>query len=161
MAGDAERACETLSSGRERARALGLVLIRILSTAWLGYAEREAGRLGEARAHAEEALRDSRACRFAWAEVLSLRYLACALADSNEGDPGQPEALWRDAIAIATRCGATPYGAKARLELGEYLSSTGRTDEARALIESASAEFSRMGMRRWLERAAVTGQTFK
>jgi hypothetical protein len=88
--------------------------------------------------------------------------LRASVAIAADGDPGRVEADLLAAIDAFTSYDSPPERARAHEELGRWLLTRDRADEARAHLDEARAIYTRLGATRWLARlprtdAVVTG----
>jgi class 3 adenylate cyclase/tetratricopeptide (TPR) repeat protein len=77
--------------------------------------------------------------------------VAGLLAIRDGGDPHTVETALREAIAEYDEWGATPYRARTQAELGAWLVTQGRGEEAAELLDAARAVFAELGAASWLE----------
>lgn len=101
----------------------------------------------------QAALDQSCAISIQWPVLLAR---AAALAAAASGDTAVARQHFQDAISTGDRSGARPEAARARLEFASLLAQVGSedaTEQAIALLEEATREFSALGMSPFLSRA--------
>ena len=128
-----------------------------LSTTFLAEAYLVLGRVAEAREQTEQALAFARARQERAWEAWALKLLGTIYAhDSFEvgsGSTKQAEETYRLALALATDCGMNPLVAHCHLGLGRLFAETGRREEGRDHVLTATGHYRSMGMRFWLAQA--------
>jgi tetratricopeptide (TPR) repeat protein len=147
---------DTLSAmERMRSRfALSLYLAR-LSEAYL-LADR-LDRLEDALALAWRALSLAREGSQRNAEARTLRLLGDVTARGNS--PEQAESHYRDARALAEELGMRPLAAHCRAGLGRLFERTGKQEESRQHLTTATTMYREMEMTYWLEKLAPPGRS--
>ena len=109
-----------------------------------------AGRIGEARSHAEEALALTRRLGARASEAHAL----CLAGDvASAGGTEDAEGYYREALARATELGMRPLIAHCHLGLGKLNRQTGKREEARGHLSTATTMYREMGMSFWLTKA--------
>jgi tetratricopeptide (TPR) repeat protein len=122
-------------------------ILRFGETCWL------AGRMDDARAHAEQELDLARAGGERDAETRALRLLGDACAASDRPDVERSERCFQDSLILAEELGMRPQAARAHLGLGRLYRRAGRLQQAQAHLATATAMFREMEMRFWREQA--------
>jgi tetratricopeptide (TPR) repeat protein len=112
-----------------------------------------AGRVDEARAHAEEGLGLARAGGERGAQVRALRTLGDVLARVDRPDVGASERSFRQALAIADEIGMRPLTARSHLGLGTLYGQIGAARDAAEHLTTALALFTDMAMAHWIAQA--------
>ena len=74
------------------------------------------------------------------------------LAAARNDDPQAVEAAMRDGVDALAAFGAVGFHAQAQEELGRWLVTQGRADEARSLLATARATYADIGAAGWLTR---------
>jgi len=113
-----------------------------------------AGRLGEARQHALQALDFARQQKARGQEADALFALgAVQAAEASPADVQQAETTYGAALALAKPRSMRPLMAHCHLGLGKLYRRTGKTDQAREHLITATTMYREMDMRFWLEKA--------
>jgi tetratricopeptide (TPR) repeat protein len=116
------------------------------------------GQIAEARKQAELCVTLARAHRAQGSEAYGLK----VLGDVHAHEPAEAEqagGMYRQALAIATELGMRPLVAHCHLGLGTLYQRTGKREQAREHLTTATAMYREMEMRFWLEQAeAEIGQ---
>ncbi len=71
-------------------------------------------------------------------------------AVGQDGQSGEAEQAFRDALARYETLGAVPLAARTQADLGRWLVDHGREQDARSLVEAARATYRRLGAETWL-----------
>jgi class 3 adenylate cyclase/tetratricopeptide (TPR) repeat protein len=109
-----------------------------------------AGRIDEAASHAREALALTRGLRARGSEAHAL----CLAGDvASTGGAGDAEGSYREALALAGELGMRPLVAHCHLGLGKLSRRTGKREQAREHLTTATTMYREMEMRFWLEQA--------
>jgi class 3 adenylate cyclase/tetratricopeptide (TPR) repeat protein len=124
-------------------------ILRFGETCWL------AGRIDDARAHAEQGLDLARAGAERGAQTRALRLLADVSAESDRPDVERSERYFQQALALADDLGMRPQAGRCHLGLGKLYLIAGRRRQAQQHLTTATTMFRAMEMRYWLERAAA------
>ena len=86
-------------------------------------------------------------------EVPALIELGALHAEANPPDVQRSEAHYREALALAAELGMRPLIADCHLGLGKLYWRTGKREEAREHLTTATRMYREMDMRFWLEQA--------
>jgi class 3 adenylate cyclase/tetratricopeptide (TPR) repeat protein len=124
-----------------------------LRTIWLSEAYLLAGREADARAAAERALGLARRHQERGHEAYALRLLGEIAAREDPCDIGKAENHYRQALALAEELGMRPLIAHCQLGLGRFFRRTGKIEQAKTHLTTATAMMREMEMGIWLERA--------
>src|SRR6516162_647445 len=109
-----------------------------------------AGRIGEARSHAQEALALTRRLGARASEAHAL----CLAGDvALAGGAEDAEGHYRQALALAGELGMRPLVAHCHLGLGTLYRRTGDRAKAEEHLTTATTMYREMGMGFWLEKA--------
>jgi hypothetical protein len=146
-------AIAALDHSRTTCEAIRFVYCQGLATIWFSQALILAGRLAEARRHAEESLALARTHRARGLEARALRLLGEVLASGDSADVAASQARYGEAIALAETLGLKPLISRSRVGLAAVYAKTGRRGMAREALTTAAAAFGRMEMTRWRERS--------
>jgi tetratricopeptide (TPR) repeat protein len=115
-----------------------------------GMACLSAGQIDEAASHAREALALTRRLGARGSEAHAL----CLAGDvASTGGAEDAEGSYREALAFADELGMRPLVAHCHLGLGKLYRRTGKREEAREHLTTATALYREMDMRFWLEQA--------
>jgi tetratricopeptide (TPR) repeat protein len=112
-----------------------------------------AGRLDEARAHAEEALGLATAAGERSSEVRALRLLGEVGAGGQPADAEQAERHFHAALALGDKLGLRPEAARCRLGLGALYARTTQPGRSEPHLAAALAMFREMEMPYWIDQA--------
>ena len=121
----------------------------------LGEAALAVGALPQAREHAEVALEFSRKQTARGEEAWSLYVLGAINAGEEPGSVAASEDYYRQGLALAEELGMRPLVAHCRFGLGKLYRRTGKRDDAREHLTTATTMYRAMGMTYWLEKAEV------
>jgi tetratricopeptide (TPR) repeat protein len=149
LAGQGTEGLALLREANEHAVLKNLNLSRILTRR--GEACLAAGLRAEAIEHAQHALDLSRANQEQGYEVYALHLLGKIASCSEPADIGVAEMKYLEALGLAEKLGMLV--AHCGLGLGRRARRTGRLDEAREHLTTATTMYSEMDMRFWLEQA--------
>jgi tetratricopeptide (TPR) repeat protein len=119
----------------------------------LGEAYLQAGRAPDALAHATEALDRARRWEERGFEAWALRLLGDIASHPGSDDAVAAEGHYGRAMALAEELGMRPLGAHCYLGLGKLHQRTGRRQEAKEHLTTATTMYRDMEMRFWLEQA--------
>src|SRR5438093_4371 len=109
-----------------------------------------AGRIDEAASHAREALELTRRLGARASEAHAL----CLTGDvASAGGAVDAEAYYHDALALAGQLGMRPHIAHCHLGLGKLYRRTGKREQAREHLTTATTMYREMDMSYWLEKA--------
>ena len=112
-----------------------------------------AGRVEDARASADRALRFSRERGERGHEAWTLRLLGEIASHHDHGDVATAEAHYSAAKTLATELGMRPLVAHCHLGLGTLYRRTGDHAKAQEHLTTATTMYREMGMTFWLEKA--------
>jgi class 3 adenylate cyclase/tetratricopeptide (TPR) repeat protein len=152
--GEASEALNRLREGEpllERQAARGVVLHRGWAYHSLGRACLLFGRLDEARSLSERAIESSPGHQGFVAHALHLLGDIATHPDRFDAESG--EAHYRQALALAEPRGMRPLVAHCHLGLGKLSRRTGKRDEAREHLTTATTMYRDMDMRFWLKQS--------
>ena len=111
-----------------------------------------AGRIDEAASHAREALELTRRLGARASEAHAL----CLTGDvASAGGAVDAEAYYHDALALAGQLGMRPHIAHCHLGLGKLYRRTGKREQAREHLTTATTMYREMDMSYWLEKAGA------
>src|SRR5262245_10667127 len=114
---------------------------------------RLSGRVPEAWPVARQALDHARRQKMRGREVPALIELGALHAEANPPDVRQSEAHYREALTLAAELGMRPLVAHCHHGLGKLYCRTGKADQAREHLTTATTMYRDMDMRFWLEQA--------
>ena len=110
----------------------------------------QAGRIDEATSHAREALALARRLGARGSEAHAL----CLAGDvASTGGAEDAPGYYREALALAGELGMRPLVAHCHLGLGKLSRRTGKPEQARGHLTTATTMYREMGMTYWLEKA--------
>jgi len=112
-----------------------------------------AGRLKEARVHAERALVLARERQERGFEAWAFQILGEIAMQYDPPEVGQAEASYRQALVLAEELGMRPIQAHCHLGLGKLHAKLDRPEQARPQLSAAIAFYRAMDMTFWLPRA--------
>jgi tetratricopeptide (TPR) repeat protein len=121
--------------------------------AWLSEGFRLAGRGTEAWQHARQALDLAQQQKERGNEALALHQLGVVHAHTDPPDVAPAEASYQQALALAEALGMRPLQAHCQLGLGTLYATTGRQQQARAALSTATDMYRAMAMTLWLPQA--------
>ncbi len=153
LVGQTPEAIAALERARATCAAIQFAYCHALATIWSSQALILAGRLPEARERAEASLDLARGLAARGLEARALRVLGELLASGDAPDLAASEKVYGEAMAIADTLGLRPLVSRCRVGLAAVYGRSGRPDRAREALTVAAAEFARMEMTRWRERA--------
>ena len=142
-----------LDQSRSTCAAIRFAYCHALATIWTSQTLILAGRLGEARHHADAGLALAREQGARGLEARALRVIAELLASGDRPDIDGSLALYAEAMAIAEGAGLGPLLSRCRVGVAAVYTRAGRPAEARASLADAATDFARMEMTRWRERS--------
>jgi predicted ATPase len=119
----------------------------------LGEAYLLEGRLADASRIAQEGLAAGRQRGERGVEGHVLRLLGDIAAHPDRGEVDTAEAHYRQALALAEALGLRPLVAHCHLGLGKLYRRTGKPEQAREHLTTATTMYREMNMRFWLEQA--------
>ena len=109
-----------------------------------------AGRLGEAHAHAEQALAHAREYQERGHQAYALRLLGDIAAHREPPETERAAAHYRQALTLAEELGMRPLQAHCHRGLGTLYVTTGQWEQARTALSTAIALYRAMEMTFWL-----------
>jgi tetratricopeptide (TPR) repeat protein len=112
-----------------------------------------AGREADARPAAQRALRLARQQKERGNEAYTLRLLGEIAAREDLLDVGEAEDNYRQALALAEELGMRPLVAHCHVGIGTMYRQTGKREQAKEHLITATAMMREMEMGLWLERA--------
>jgi len=112
-----------------------------------------AGRFDEAWEHGCQALDLARLQKTDGVEAAALFQLAAVHGHASPPDVLRAETRYQEALALAEPRGMRPLVAHCHLGLGKLYRRTGKADQAREHLTTATAMYREMDMRFWLEQA--------
>jgi tetratricopeptide (TPR) repeat protein len=112
-----------------------------------------AGRIGDAADAADRALDLSRAPKERGWEAWALRLAGEIHSRRDPLQVKEAEASYRQAMALANELGMRPLEAHCHLGLGKLYRRTGKREQAREHLATATKMYREMGMTSWLEKA--------
>src|SRR5262249_41601768 len=113
------------------------------------------GRLEEAHRLAGQALTLARDLKQRGHEAYALRLLGELGAREDSTDAEHAEISYQRALALAGDLGMRPLVAHCHLGLGKLYRRTGKPEQAREHLATATTMYREMGMTHWLEKAEV------
>src|SRR5262249_1796096 len=131
----------------------GVMPNHALTLASLGEGYVMAGRLDDAAAQAEQALAIARAGKEPGHEAYAFRLMGEIARRQSEPSEEAAERHYHDALALATELGMRPVVAHCHLGLGKLYRRTGKREEGREHLTTATTMYREMDMRFWLEKA--------
>jgi tetratricopeptide (TPR) repeat protein len=142
-----------LEQAVQQTEALNIFFRYALWLTWLGEAYLLAGRQDQARAFAERAVKHASASQEPGHRAYALRLLGKVTAhqDSPEIEPAAHH--YRQALALAEELEMRPLVAHCHLGLGKLYRRTGKCQEAREHLTTATTMYREMDMRFWPEQA--------
>ena len=120
-----------------------------------------AGRLEEARTHAERALTLTRQRGERGDEAYALRLLGEIHSQETPPDDAMAEARYRQAMTLADQLGMRPLVAHCHLGLGKLYHRTDRREQSREHLTKATTMYREMGMGYWLEQSSAASAEFE
>ena len=125
---------------------------RVPTMRGMGMTYLSAGRIDEAASHAREALELTRRLGARASEAHAL----CLTGDvASAGGAVDAEAYYHDALALAGQLGMRPHIAHCHLGLGKLYRRTGKREQAREHLTTATTMYREMDMSYWLEKAGA------
>jgi tetratricopeptide (TPR) repeat protein len=128
-------------------RAFGVARVR------LGEGYLLAGRLDDATHAAHEALASSRERKLRGTEAWTLRLLGEIASHREPSEIESAEQHYHQGLALATELRMRPLVAHCHLGLGKLSRRTGKREQAREHLTTATTMYREMGMTYWLEKA--------
>jgi tetratricopeptide (TPR) repeat protein len=122
---------------------------------WMRLSEvcRLAGRGEEAWQHARQALDLARQRKVRGEEAFAMHQLGTLHAHADPPDVSQAEAYSQQALALAEELGMRPLQAHCHRDLGTLYAKTGRQEQARVELSTATEMYRAMDMTFWLPQA--------
>ena len=142
-----------LEQAVEQSAAMQLVYLHSLWLIHLSEGHRLAGRLDEAAHGAMRALELARAHQERGHQAYALRLLGEVAAHREPAEIEPAETHYRQAMALAEELGMRPLVAHCQLGLGQLSRRTGKREQAREHLTTATTLYREMDMRFWLEQA--------
>jgi tetratricopeptide (TPR) repeat protein len=130
-----------------------LVSDHLLGAIPLGDVSLSTGRIEDAAQLGRHALDLARQHKQRGHEVYALRLLGEVAARRDPSDVRTAEAHYRGAIELAQRLGMRPLIARCHHSLGTLYRHTGKREQAREHLSTATTLYHEMDMRFWLEQA--------
>jgi class 3 adenylate cyclase/tetratricopeptide (TPR) repeat protein len=143
-----------LSEGQESEKQYQTLIIVHMGEACL-----LARRVDEATAFAARALTFARERGQRGYEAYALRLLGEIAAHPDSPDSEGAEGYWRQTMALADELGMRPLVAHCHLGLGKLHRRTGKREQAREHLATATTMYREMGMPFWLEKAEAEQST--
>jgi DNA-binding winged helix-turn-helix (wHTH) protein/tetratricopeptide (TPR) repeat protein len=152
LAGHVADACPLLEQAvaQEATMAGGYKAIWLIK---LGQGSLLVGRLAEARAQAERALRLSHERRERGFQAWALWLLGAIAAQGDPPEAAQAEASYQQALTLAEELGMRPLQAHCHRSFGTLCASIGQREQARTALSAAMALYRAMDMTFWLLQA--------
>jgi len=122
------------------------------ATTWLAEGYLLSGQIDDALRLASEALDLARRLGERGYEVMALHRLAEVVGRRDPPDVETAIGRYREATTMATELGMRPLAAHCHLGLGKLYRRTGKRDEARGHLATATTMYREMGMMYWVER---------
>jgi tetratricopeptide (TPR) repeat protein len=142
-----------LEEGISESLRTGVLQHRSRWVAWLSEVCRLAGRGDEAWQHARQALDLARQRKERGNEALALQQLGAVHAHTDPTDVAPAEVYYQQALTLAEELGMRPLQAHCHLGLGTLYATTGRRQQARAALSTATEMYRAMAMSWWLPQA--------
>jgi tetratricopeptide (TPR) repeat protein len=152
LGGSHEAGLPMLEHAVMQAERLRLLFSHTLWIIWLGEANLAAGRVGDTRRLAKQALEASRSRQERGWEAWVLRLLGDVASHPGDLDAAG-ETHYDAAMALASELGMRPLVAHCHLGLGKLYGRTGTPDQAQDHLAAATTLYREMDMRWWLEQA--------
>ena len=150
LAGRADEALPLVAGAVEEFRRRPIHTYPGLTHLCAGMSYLSAGRIDEAAGFAGEALALTRRLGARASEAHAL----CLAGDiASAGEAEDAESYYRDAVALAGQLGMRPLVAHCHLGLGKLCARTGKREQAREYLTTATAMYREMDMRFWIEQA--------
>jgi tetratricopeptide repeat protein len=146
----------------EEAVAQGEIRIRQGRARWLSLQSEAlllAGQVSDAWSGAQRGVEGARSRGERGEEALCLRALGEAEAYGCPPDTEAARTHLQEATALATALGMRPLVAHCHLGLGKLYRRTGKGEQAREHLTTATTMYGEMGMRFWLEQAEADRDT--
>jgi tetratricopeptide (TPR) repeat protein len=142
-----------LEQGVENSAAVGRVGFLSLNMVWLSEGYLLSGRVKEASALAEDAVKVSKQHKERGHGVLALKLLADIALKNNPPELQKAENYYREALIASQEIGMRPVEAHAHAGLGNVYVATGRAGQARSELSAAIDLYHSMEMTLWLNQA--------
>jgi tetratricopeptide (TPR) repeat protein len=152
VSGRIAEALPVLEKAVEQAFAMPVIFMHATALAWLGEAYLRAGRLDEAMNRAQSALEHARRHDERGNEAWTLRLIADIVGSHEPIEVEKADDLYRQAIVLAEELGMRPLLAHCRLGLARLSARTGKAQEGKERLATATALFRELEMRFWLEK---------
>jgi tetratricopeptide (TPR) repeat protein len=123
---------------------------------WLSEVCRLAGHGKEAWQHARQALDLARQQKVRGDEAHALHQLGVVQAHAEPPDTVQAKAYYQQALVLANELGMRPLQAHCYRDLGTLYATTGRREQARAILSTAISLYRSMEMTFWLPQVEAT-----
>jgi tetratricopeptide (TPR) repeat protein len=157
LSGRLEEARSLLEEALSASTAMGMQVGRPLFVAWRSEVLALQGLLDEAEEQAQHALALAREGGYRGHEAWALRLLG-ELAGRREPSNTDASMRFREAQILAEELGMRPLIAHCHLGLGKLYRRTGKHDQAREHLTTATTMYREMDMRLWLEQAEAEMQ---
>jgi class 3 adenylate cyclase/tetratricopeptide (TPR) repeat protein len=142
-----------LEQGVENSAAVGRVGFLSLNMVWLSEGYLLSGRVKEASALAEDAVKVSKQHKERGHGVLALKLVADIALKNNPPEFQKAENYYREALIASQEIGMRPVEAHAHAGLGNVYVATGRAGQARSELSAAIDLYHSMEMTLWLNQA--------
>jgi tetratricopeptide (TPR) repeat protein len=153
LSGRVPEAIDLLEQGVREAETFGATWLRCPRLQFLGEAYLLAGRLEQAKQTADQGLSLAREGGERGFEAWALRLQAEIAGAAHPADASGADARYREAMALAEELEMRPLLAHCHFGLGKLYRLTGKRDEAREHLTTATVMYREMDMRFWLEKA--------
>ena len=153
LSGRVAEALSLLHDAAEQATSRGIKATHSVRVALLGEAYLETGRLDEANELAQEALELAHDHKERGNQAGVFRLLGEIASHRDPPDAAEAAERYGHALALAEGLGMRPLVAHCHLGLGTLYRRTGKREQAERHLSTATAMFSKMDMRFWLEKA--------
>jgi len=137
----------------EMAAAMKFLPCNSIWIVWWGEACLSRGRLEEAQDHASRALELARVQKEPAYEAYALHLFGMIGTCHDRPDLESTEGRYREAMTMAKRLGLRPLVARCHFGLGKLYRRTGKDEQAREHLTTATTMCREMGMTYWLEQA--------
>jgi predicted ATPase/DNA-binding winged helix-turn-helix (wHTH) protein len=142
-----------LEEGLSESLSTGALAGQAYRFAWLSEVCRLAGCYEEAWQHARQALDLAQQQKARGNEALALHQLGVVHAHADPPDVAPAEAYYQQALGMAEELGMRPLQAHCHRGLGTLYATTGRRQQARAALSTATEMYRAMAMSWWLPQA--------
>jgi class 3 adenylate cyclase/tetratricopeptide (TPR) repeat protein len=157
LSGRFEEARSLLEEALNASTAMGVQVLRALFVTWRSEVLALQGLHDEAEEQAQHALTLSREGGYRGHEAWALRLLG-ELAVQREPSIADASTRFREALMLAEELGMRPLIAHCHLGLGRLYRKTGKRDQAREHLTTATTMYREMDMRFWLEQVKAEMQ---